>query len=206
MKGITRNLLAAVAIPAALMTFAGCSSKKSTSTPTSEKTSALVTQQGVPGGIAVETTTITANVTDTNASKRAVTLALPDGKKTTVKCGPQIVNFDQIKVGDRLKLTVTEEFAVHMASEAAPADSGSAAVVALAPKGAKPGGVMASTVQVTATVAAIDLKRHKATLKFEDGTEKTFRVRQDVDLTKRKVGEKVVIRTTEAVAISVEKL
>ena len=58
---------------------------------------------------------------------------------------------------------------------------------------------------VTAKVTAIDLKQHKATLQFPDGTTKTVRVRKDVDLTKRQVGEEVVIRATEAVAIVVEK-
>jgi hypothetical protein len=51
----------------------------------------------------------------------------------------------------------------------------------------------------------IDLGHHKATLTFADGTTKTVAVRHDVDLTKRKVGEKVVIRKTQAMALSVEK-
>ena len=59
--------------------------------------------------------------------------------------------------------------------------------------------------QVAATVTAIDLKRHRATLEFADGTTHTVDVRPDVDLTQRKVGEKVVIRATESLAISVEK-
>lgn len=138
-------------------------------------------------------------------ARRAVTLAIPDGKKTIVKCGPEVINFDQIRVGDQVKVTVAEELAVYMATDAAPPGAGAAALVVLAPKGAKPSGVVASTVQVTATVTAIDLKRHKATLQFSDGTTRTVAVREDVDLTQRKVGEKVVIRTTEVVAISVEK-
>ena len=162
-------------------------------------------QQGVPGGIFVETHQITADVTAIDAAKRKVTLKTPDGKKTTVKCGPEVINFDQIHVGDKLKVTATEEVAVYMATDAAPPSDGGAAVVALAPKGAKPGGIIAGTVQVTATVTAIDLKRHKATLQFADGTTHTVAVRPDVDLTQRKVGEKVVIRTTGALAISVDK-
>jgi hypothetical protein len=62
-----------------------------------------------------------------------------------------------------------------------------------------------NTVQVTAKVTAIDLKNHKATLQFPDGTTKKIAVRKDVDLTKQKVGDEVVLRCTEALAISVEK-
>lgn len=55
----------------------------------------------------------------------------------------------------------------------------------------------------TATITAIDLKNHKATLRFADGTTQTVAVRADVDLTQRKVGELVYIRVTQAIAISV---
>jgi hypothetical protein len=77
--------------------------------------------------------------------------------------------------------------------------------VELAPKGAKPGGLVAETTQVTAKVTAIDQKKRTATLRFEDGSTKTLPVRSDVDLSKRKVGEQVVFQVTEMVAVSVEK-
>jgi len=77
--------------------------------------------------------------------------------------------------------------------------------VALAPLGAKPGVLMANTVEVTAKVKSIDVKHQKATLLFPDGTSHTFKVRKDVDLAKQTVGADVVIRTTEALAILVEK-
>ena len=82
---------------------------------------------------------------------------------------------------------------------------GAAAAVALAPLGEKPGALMSNTVEITATVKSIDVEHQKATLLFPDGTSKTFKVRKDVDLTKQAVGAEVVIRATEAVAISVEK-
>jgi translation elongation factor P/translation initiation factor 5A len=159
----------------------------------------------VPGGTVVETHKVTANVTAIDAASRTVTLLTSDGAKTTVKCGPEIINFDQIHVGDQLKVTITEELAVAMNTDVAPSGASGAAVVALAPKGAKPGGIVAGTVQVTATVVAIDLKAHKATLQFPDGQTHTVAVRQDVDLTQRKVGENVTIRCTQSMAILVEK-
>jgi hypothetical protein len=59
--------------------------------------------------------------------------------------------------------------------------------------------------EITAKVKSLDVKHQKATLLFPDGTTKTFKVRKDVDLTKQTVGTDVVMRVTEAVAISVEK-
>jgi len=65
--------------------------------------------------------------------------------------------------------------------------------------------VVAAATQVTATVVEIDQTRRTATLKTEDGDEMTLPVRPDTDLSKRKVGEKVVFQVTEMIAISIEK-
>ena len=58
---------------------------------------------------------------------------------------------------------------------------------------------------MTAKVIAIDLEKRTATLRFEDGNTETFPVRADVDLSRHKVGEQVVFRVTEMIAIWVEK-
>jgi hypothetical protein len=203
MKARTLNITAMALFPAALLTFTSCSS--TSSTPAVETTATAAYKQGVPGGVVVETHKLTAKVTSLDAATRKVTLLTADGEKTKVKCGPEVINFDQIRVGDRLKVTVTEELVAYLAETGAPPSDGAATAVILAPKGAKPGGVLADTVQVTAKVTAIDLKKHKATLQFPDGSTRTVAVRSDVDLTKRQVGEEVVIRTTEMLVISVEK-
>ena len=200
MKPNTLKLTTLALLPAAMLAFTSCSS-----TPEGQRTTVVAAEQGVPGGIIVDTYEATATVTGIDAANRKVTLVKPDGEKGTVKCGPEVVNFDQIRIGDQVKATVAEQLVVYMAKDNPPASAGEAALVALAPKGAKPGGLMANTVQVIAKVTAIDLKHHKATLKLPDGTSKTFAVRKDVDLTQRQVGEEVVIRCTEAVAITVEK-
>jgi translation elongation factor P/translation initiation factor 5A len=189
--------------PAAMLALASCSSNSST--PAGLTSSSAVYQPGVPGGVMVDTFKMTATVTRIDADKRKVTLLTRDGKETIVKCGPEVINFDQIRVGDQLKIRVTQELAVAMGTAGASSSDGGAEMVALAPKGAMPGGMMAGTVQATAKVTAIDLKHHKATLLLPDGTSKTFAVRPDVDLTQRKVGEEVMLRFTEAMAISVER-
>ena len=189
--------------PAAMLALVSCSS--TSSTPAGLTSSSAVYQPGVPGGVMVDTFKMTATVTHIDTDKRKVTLLTRDGKETTVKCGPEVINFDQIQVGDKLKIWVTQELAVAMGTAGASSSDGGADMVALAPKGAMPAGMMASTVQATAKVTAIDLKHHKATLQLPDGSSKTFAVRPDVDLTQRKVGEEVVLRFAEAMAITVER-
>ena len=173
--------------------------------PPAKVNTTTAVQEGVPGGVTVNSVEVTAKVTAIDTKNRKVTLLLPDGEKETVKVPPEAVNFDQVRVGDLVKATLTEEVVVYLDEEGASVPDGYAAGVALAPKGAQPGGVVAEAVKVTATVTAIDQVKRTATLRFDDGTTETFAVRDDIDLSKRKVGEKVVFIVTEMVALSVEK-
>jgi hypothetical protein len=186
-------------LPAGMLALSSCSS------PQGESATAVSAEKGVPGGTIVQTYKETATVTAIDAASRKVTLVTPDGKKTVFKAGPEVANFDQIQVGDQVKATVAEQLIVFVRKNGEPPSDGEAAAVALAPLGDKPGMLMANTVEVTATVQAIDLGHRKATLRFPDGTSQTFSVRKDVDMTKGKIGDEVVIRTTEALAITVEK-
>jgi hypothetical protein len=195
--------LAVFVVLAVLITLTSCTSVSTP--PPLETSSASAFQEGVPGGIIVNTLEVSAIVAAIDKVNRKATLLGPDGKTFTVKVGPEAVNFDQVGVGDWVNLTVTEELVVYLNEEGESLSDKSAALVALAPKGAQPGGLVAETTQITGTVTAIDLNKHTATLRFEDGSTKTFPVRSDVDLSKRKVGEQVVFRVTEMIAISVEK-
>jgi hypothetical protein len=166
---------------------------------------AAAVTEGVPGGSIVATYELTATVAAMDKAVRKLTLVDAKGISTTVKVGPEAINFDQIHVGDRLKITAAQELVVSVAGPGESLSDGATQLVALAPKGAKPGALMAETTQVTAKVTALDVERRQATLQFEDGSTRTVAVRPDVDLSKRKVGDQVVIRLTEALAISVRK-
>ena len=192
------TLLAAV-----VFTIAACAT--TTPPPPAQVSTSTAVQEGVPGGVTVNTVEVTAKVVAIDTKNRKVTLLLADGEKETIKVPPEAVNFDQVKVGDMVKATLTEEVVVYIDNEGASVPDGYAAGVALAPKGAQPGGIVAEAVRVTATVTAIDQTGRTATLRFDDGTIETFPVRDDIDLSKHKVGEKVVFIVTEMVALSVEK-
>ena len=172
---------------------------------TGEAAAAAGVVEGVPGGSVVATYELTAFVAAIDKASRKITLVDAAGIKKTVKAGPEVINFDQIRVGDQLKITATQELVVSVAGAGETSSDGGARLVALAPKGAKPGAIMADTTRVTAKVTAIDGEHHQATLQFEDGSSRTFPVREDVDLAKRKVGDSVVIRITESLAIQVAK-
>ena len=198
-----KQILPLTLVMAGALALTSCSS--TTYGPIDENTPGATYEKGVPGGTVVETYEITATVTDVDAAGRTVTLRAKNGEKKTVKCGPDVINFDQIQVGDVVKAKVTSELTVAMADAGTPPSDSETAVVVLAPKGAKPGTLMAATQQYTATITAIDLKRRLATLHFPDGSTRTFAVRKDVDLTQRRVGEEVRFRVAMAMAIAMEK-
>src|ERR1035441_8986168 len=167
-------------MPAAMLALTSCSS-----TPQGEGSTMVAAQKGVPGGVIVETYKVTATVTAVDAASRKVTLIMADGSKTTVKAGPEVVNFDQIQVGDQVKATVAEQLVVFVRKNGEPANDGEGAAGAFAPVGAKPGMLMANTVEVTGKVEAIDLAHRKATLRFPDEHSQTFKVRKDVDIDRK---------------------
>jgi hypothetical protein len=183
-------------LPAAMLAFTSCSSRDAT-----EEVAAIETPDGA---IIVDTVTSTATVTGIDAAKRKVTLVSPGGQKTTYKCGPEVVNFPQIQVGDQVKATVTEEAAIFIGSGAPPSDV-SGTGVAIAPVGYKPAGELVDTMQVTAKVTSIDTKKHKVTLQFDDGSSKTVKVGKKVNLAAVPVGTDVTIQASEGLAISVQK-
>src|SRR5262245_22896895 len=190
------KLAACALVPAALLTFTSCS----TALKGTEQTSVLETPDGA---MIVDTYTIIAKVTAINATKGTVTLS--EGKRShTYKVGSD-VNLGRLHIGDSVTATLTEEVAIALRKPGTPPSAGEGAAVALARNGATRAEFMADTVQMTATITALDAKARKVTLKFEDGTSKTLRVGKNADLNAVNVGDAVTLQAAEAVAISVTK-
>ncbi len=80
------------------------------------------TVAAVPGGgaIVVETFTSSATVSALNTKDRKVTLQFADGKKTTFKASPDMVNYNQLQVGDQVNAVVTEQAVVWLSKNGGP--------------------------------------------------------------------------------------
>src|SRR5215472_10633445 len=175
-------------LSAGMLAFTSCSTMEGTMEDTAIETP--------DGAIIVETFTTSAKVTAIDTDKRKVTLTFPDGKKTTYKCGPEVVNFSRIQIGDQVNAKVTEEAAIFIGTGAPPSEIAGAGV-SLAPVGYKPGGESVDTAQVTAKVTAVDAKQHRVTLQFADGTTKKVKVGKKVNLTAVPVGTDVTVQVSE---------
>jgi hypothetical protein len=148
----------------------------------------------------------TATVEAVDQSTRMVTLKGAKGNSITFKASDEVRNLAQVKVGDVVKFAYYESLAVRVLKkgEAFPT-AGESAGMARAKPGEKPGGVVGTETSVNATITAIDKKAKTATLKGEDGKTVTVTPRDPKNLEKVKVGDRLVITYTEAVAVKVEE-
>jgi hypothetical protein len=185
-------------VSAALLAFTSCSTAP-------EGTGEAAVLETPDGAAVIETVTVTATVTGIDAATRKVTFVTPQGHHSTFKAGPEVINFDQIHIGDQIRATLTEEFVVSLRPGGAPASIGSLTGIALAPKGAKPGMVLTDAEEVTATVQSIDAKRRQVQFQFADGTTKNLKVGKRADLASVKPGDAVTVGVAQSLAIVVVK-
>jgi hypothetical protein len=159
-----------------------------------------------PGAVIVDVVAVEATVEAIDYDKRVITLKGPEGNTRAFKVKKRVKNFDQIKAGDKVKAEYIESTAVFVRKSDAPAGADEMSEVSVAPKGKKPGVLAVDTVEVTAKVEAIDYKKKTISLKGPEGNTKTFAVGSRVkNFKKIKAGDDVVLRHTEAIAISVVK-
>jgi hypothetical protein len=150
--------------------------------------------------------TATATVEAIDLQKRVVTLKGPEGNVFDVTVGKEARNLPQVKVGDLVKVKYYESIALRLVKPGeGVAGIQETEILGRAKKGEKPGGLTASQVTLTATITAIDKKKHMVTLKGPEGKSVTAKAENPKNLAKVKVGDEVEVTYTEALAISVEE-
>jgi hypothetical protein len=165
----------------------------------------------MPGAVVAKVSTLQATVTDVDKATRMVTLRSDDGKEQTIKAGPEVRNFDQIEKGDKVSAEYHESVAIFAKKSEAGAGAATPKTATygtadLAPIGSKPGGVVTDVTEVTATVEDIDYAKRQVTVLGPSGKTRVIDVSERVEnLEAVKKGDLVVMRYTEALAISVTK-
>jgi len=147
---------------------------------------------------------VDAVVTKVDSKTRTVTLKDKDGTVTNFVAGPEIKNFPQIKVGDRL--TVTHELAVviellkvnnqGIRSEVQTTSQTSA------PLGSKPASVISNTTTIIATVISIDRQKLTISVKGPKGKPDIYRIKNAALLKDIAVNDEVKIVLYDAMAAS----
>ena len=174
-------------------------------------TSVAIAQQkdsdngGTPGRVSVDVIKLTGTVKAVDLDKKTVTVEGSSGRVETIDA-KEARNLDQVKVGDKVTVSYTQALAVFVRKSDEPPSASEKQTVQLAPKGQKPGGVVARTVELTGTIQSVDAKKRTVDVTIPAGDVRTFKVDPRVkNLSQVKKGDQVVLRYAESVALSVVK-
>ena len=171
---------------------------------------ALAAVLAVPARAAQQPVTKGAELSETftidaiDQTSRLVTLRDAEGNLETIYCGPGIERFNALKVGDKVTFRYYESvvFQIRKPGDTTPPPADTSGVART--PGEKPGGTMQQQVTARVTVEAIDPKVPSIAVKTEDGHKMSFKVQDAKNLEGVKVGDKVEVTYTQALAISVK--
>ena len=158
-----------------------------------------------PGkGVAVQTVKATATITAIDKSTRDVTLKGPQGNMMTVTAGPDVKNFDALKVGDQVDMQYVEALTLQLRKGGDKTVAKTEKTDAVgAKKGEAPGGAVGRQVTVVANVVALDPAKQVVTLKGPNQTV-DLRVADPAQFKNIAVGDQVEATFTQAFAVAVE--
>jgi hypothetical protein len=158
-----------------------------------------------PGtGTITNAVSISASVEAIDKAQRTVTLKGPKGNVKTVTAGPDVRNFDQIKVGDMVVVRYLESLTLTLKKDGKELRGKTEVTdAARAKAGEKPAGIVGKQVEVTANVIAVDAASQTVMLK---GPQRTvdLRIPDPAQFKLVKVGDQIQATYTEALALSVE--
>ena len=161
------------------------------------------TAQGIAIGDSV---VMTAEVIAIHKSDRTVTLLGSESNAVEIEVGPEARNFDQIKVGDMVRVEYYESVAIYIGEKGTQPDIKEGIVAGRSAKGDKPAGVVIESIDISATVKSINKLTRSLKLEMPNGQVVTRKVDKSVKaFDSLKKGDSIHVRLTEAVAISVEK-
>jgi DNA gyrase/topoisomerase IV subunit B len=108
-----------------------------------------------------------------DSENRLLSLRGPNGMATIV-AGPEIKNFDQIHVGDEVKVTYTSALAAKITKSKEQASTTVDAASYSAPTGSKPGAAVGATIKTTVVIESVDTSFETVTFKRPDGYVRTI--------------------------------
>jgi Cu/Ag efflux protein CusF len=164
-------------------------------------TSATVLAQKPVSVADVVTATFTIEAID--HTTRILTLKAADGTTDDLLCGPDVQRFDALKVGDKVTFRYHESLVTAISHPGTAPKPASSAAITRTP-GATPGGTIAQQMTAVVTINAIDTKAPSVTVTTENGRKMSFKIADAKNLQGYKVGDKVEVTYTQALAVSVD--
>ena len=151
----------------------------------------------IPG----ETITTTATVEAVEQASRTLTLRDPKGDLHTMKVPDSVTRFSGIKPGDTVTATYYDNITL-MPKQPGEPDVDTLRGGVTGTSGTKPGGTVSIQRRITATVAAIDMDSPSISFTGPSNWKWSTKVQDKTALDTVKVGDRVDIRWTEAMLVS----
>jgi hypothetical protein len=151
---------------------------------------------------------VTASVESIDLAKREMTLKGPLGNTVTVTVDQRVKRLDEVKVGDLVRADYYVSIAAELRKPTAEEEKTPLVVIdaaAKAPPGTAPAAGGLRRFKVVTTVEGLDRPTETITVKGPGGNYLTARVADPSRLTQLRIGEKIIVTYTEALAISLEK-
>jgi hypothetical protein len=158
---------------------------------------------GFQGQTYVVSTTTTSSVVSIDPKVHSLVLKHTDGTTSPYQAGQEVSNFTGIKVGDQVQTTVAQEMGVAIASSDATLSTSNNVTVVRPPNGGTP--MRVETRNYIAVLDSVDLAAYTVSLKLADGTLKTVKVNQNINLADFNPGDKLAIQVSEATTFIVQK-
>jgi Ni/Co efflux regulator RcnB len=145
-------------------------------------------------------------VTDKNRLLRTLTVKTDDGATVKLKIGREVTNFNDINKGDQVNLTYNQETAIAL-RKGDPTPAATVGHALITPtKGAPPVAAEIMTVESSAVIEDVDQNSRTLKLRAPDGSIRSIKVGDEVqNLGDFQKGDQVAVRTTEAVAVAVDR-
>jgi Cu/Ag efflux protein CusF len=173
------------------------------SVPAFAQTSAVAASSSPGKGAVAETVKVAATITAIDKATRGVTLKGPKGDELMITAGPEVKNFDQMKVGDQVTVEYVRALALELKKGGGLVVQRTEQAGAVGAKpGERPAGAVGREVKVVADVVGVDPATQTVTLK---GPQRTVELKiADPEQFKRVAkGDQVEATFTEAIAIAV---
>jgi hypothetical protein len=151
-----------------------------------------------------ESVSATATIQAIDKTNRIVTVRDEKGAEDSMIVGPAMQRFDELKVGDKVKVTYTESLVLQVRKPGDVGKPADATAKVTKGTGASPSATLSSEQTTSVDVLAIDQKLPSITVKTADGRTVTRKVENPKNLEGVKVGDKIDITYTQAALLSVE--
>ena len=154
-----------------------------------------------------KTVSATATIQAIDSTRRMITLRTASGEEDSFQVGPEVKRFEELKVGDTLKLTYRESVVVLLRKPGDPPltdkDVSNSAVTR--GTGALPSATMSTQERVTVTVKSIDPATQAITVTTKDGRTVTRKVEDKKFVDGLKAGQTIDIVYTRALITAIER-